>query len=157
MDAGPGRQQGDCRKRENCVRDGDSFWVHIPRHKVSEASVPDKQDVSCKTTMNQYRDETMEMCKHKGWDKATVSTVWMLYTEESGELASAIRQMLRTYRKTGLKKDKGTDVTQEMGDVFSYLFQLAGMLNIDLDQMWTLHREKVQGKVYPCTKNVGIY
>jgi len=105
--------------------------------------------------MNQYRDETMQMCRHKGWDKATVSTVWMLYTEENGELASAIRQMMRTYRKTGLKKDKGTDVTQEMGDVFSYLFQLAGMLNIDLDQMWALHREKVQGKFYK--ENVGVY
>jgi NTP pyrophosphatase (non-canonical NTP hydrolase) len=46
-------------------------------------------------------------------------------------------------------------VTQEMGDVFSYLFQLAGMLNIDLDHMWTLHREKVQGKIYK--ENVGVY
>ena len=36
----------------------------------------------------------------------------------------------------------------EMGDVFSYLFQLAYMLNIDLDEMWDLHRKKVQNKVY---------
>jgi NTP pyrophosphatase (non-canonical NTP hydrolase) len=98
--------------------------------------------------MNQYRDETMDMCKRKGWDKAPVSTVWLLFTEEVGELASAIRQYQRSYRKSGLKKDRGTDVTQEMGDVFSYLFQLASMLDVDLDYMWTVHKEKVQSKVY---------
>lgn len=98
--------------------------------------------------MNKYRDETMQMCRHKGWDKAPVTTVWMLYSEENGELASAIRQLQKTYKKTGLKKDKGVDVTQEMGDVFSYLFQIAGMLNIDLDHMWELHRQKVRTKIY---------
>ena len=106
--------------------------------------------------MNQFRDETMKICKYKGWDKAPVQTVWLLFTEEVGELASAIRQYQRAYRKSGLKKDKGTDVVTEMGDVFSYLFQLASMLNVDLDEMWTVHREKVQHKVYK-EKNVGVY
>lgn len=98
--------------------------------------------------MNIYRDETIELCRMKGWDKAPVSTVWLLFTEEIGELASAIRQYQRNFRKTGLKKDRGTDITTEMGDVFSYLFQLAYMLNVDLDDMWIKHREKVQTRKY---------
>lgn len=98
--------------------------------------------------MNRYRDETAELCRTKGWDKAPVSIVWMLLNEEMGELASSIRQAQRIYRKTGLKKDRGTDIVMEMGDVFSYLFQLASMLNIDMDQMWELHRQKVQNKFY---------
>ncbi len=98
--------------------------------------------------MNQYRNETFELCRTKGWDKAPVSTVWLLLTEEIGELASAIRQYQRSFRKTGLKKDRGTDITTEMGDVFSYLFQLAYMLNVDLDEMWLRHREKVQARRY---------
>ena len=106
--------------------------------------------------MNQFRDETAELCKLKGWDKAPVSIVWMLLNEEMGELASSIRQAHRIYRKTGLKKDRGTDVVMEMGDVFSYLFQLAHMLNIDMDQMWELHRQKVQTKFYK-ENNVDIY
>jgi hypothetical protein len=40
-----------------------------------------------------------------------------------------------------------------MGDVFSYLFQLAAMLNIDMDQMWELHQQKVKTKVYAVNKN----
>jgi NTP pyrophosphatase (non-canonical NTP hydrolase) len=98
--------------------------------------------------MNCYRDETFDLCRSKGWDKAPVSAVWLLFTEEVGELASAIRQYQRHFRKTGLKKDRGTDITTEMGDVFSYLFQLAYMLNIDLDEMWLKHRQKVQTRNY---------
>jgi len=110
--------------------------------------------------MNRFRDETASLCRKKGWDKAPVSIVWMLLNEEMGELASSIRQNQRIYRKTGLKKDRGTDVVMEMGDVFSYLFQLAHMLNIDLDVMWDLHQKKVQTKFYPGVQeenNVGVY
>jgi NTP pyrophosphatase (non-canonical NTP hydrolase) len=35
-----------------------------------------------------------------------------------------------------------------MGDVFSYLFQLAYMLGVDLDDMWEKHKVKVQERVY---------
>ena len=98
--------------------------------------------------MNRYKEETAELCKSKGWDKAPVRIVWMLLNEEMGELASSIRQAHRIYKKTGLRKDRGTDVVMEMGDVFSYLFQLAYMLNIDMDEMWELHRQKVQTKIY---------
>jgi NTP pyrophosphatase (non-canonical NTP hydrolase) len=98
--------------------------------------------------MNSFKEETAEMCKVKGWDKAPISIVWMLLNEEMGELASSIRQYQRIYKKTGLKKDRGTDVAMEMGDVFSYLFQLAHMIGVDLDDMWELHRQKVKGKFY---------
>tara|TARA_Y100000287_G_scaffold111825_1_gene89691 strand:- start:786 stop:1043 length:258 start_codon:yes stop_codon:yes gene_type:complete len=64
------------------------------------------------------------------------------------ELASAIRQYKKTYKKTNLKKDRGTDVMMEMGDVFSYLFQLSYMLDVDLDKMWVEHGKKMKYKKY---------
>lgn len=106
--------------------------------------------------MNRFRDETAAICQQKGWDKAPISIVWMLLNEEMGELASSIRQKKQIYRKTGLKKDRGTDVVMEMGDVFSYLFQLAHMLNIDLDEMWELHQQKVKTKMYSVKNNVSV-
>jgi len=96
------------------------------------------------------------MCQQKGWDKAPISIVWMLLNEEMGELASSIRQKKQIYRKTGLKKDRGTDVVMEMGDVFSYLFQLAHMLEVDLDEMWQLHQQKVKTKMYAVKNNVSV-
>ena len=98
--------------------------------------------------LNEYRDATRLMCIHKGWDRANVNTVWLLFTEEIGELASAIRKHTRVYKKTHLKKERGIDVQMEMGDVFSYLFQLASMLEVDLDDMWSKHRTKIDGKNY---------
>ena len=99
-------------------------------------------------SLNYYKNETERVCKSKGWDRAPVDTVWLLLSEEVVELASAIRQYKKMYKKTNLKKDRGTDVMMEMGDVFSYLFQLAHMLNIDLDKMWEEHRFKMNDKKY---------
>jgi|TARA_R110001606_G_scaffold192862_1_gene340553 NTP pyrophosphatase (non-canonical NTP hydrolase) len=101
-----------------------------------------------KMSLNFYKQETEKVCKSKGWDRAAVDTVWLLLTEEFGELASAIRQYKKTYKKIGLKKERGTDVMMEMGDVFSYLFQLAHMLNVDLDMMWEEHKTKMKTKNY---------
>jgi len=100
------------------------------------------------TSLNFYKEYTEKVCKSKGWDRAAVDTVWLLLTEEFGELASAIRQYKKTYKKTGLKKERGTDVMMEMGDVFSYLLQLAHMLNVDLDMMWEEHKTKIKTKNY---------
>jgi|TARA_A200000159_G_scaffold141184_1_gene143855 NTP pyrophosphatase (non-canonical NTP hydrolase) len=99
-------------------------------------------------SLNYYKSETEIICKKKGWTNATVDTVWLLLTEEIGELASAIRQYKKTYKKTNLKKERGTDIMMEMGDVFSYLFQLSSMLNVDLDKMWLEHGKKMKYKKY---------
>ena len=97
--------------------------------------------------MNAYKYETHELCASKGWDKAPIDKVWLLFTEESGELASAIRQNQKLYQKS-CRKARGQDVMTELGDVFSYLFQIADMLDIDLDHMWKVHREKVKKRSY---------
>ena len=94
--------------------------------------------------MNSIRDENIMICKQKGWDKVPIHKVWLLFTEEIGELASAIRQSQNIYKKTG----RSIDVATEMGDVFSYLFQLAYILNIDLDSMWEIHKQKMLTKIY---------
>ena len=146
------------RKLEVGNRDRLSHRGLFPRLQIQKTIVfsHDLKGTTLIHVMNRFRDETAEICKQKGWDKAPISAVWMLYTEESGELASAIRQHQRMYKKTGLKKDRGVDIKMEMGDVFSYLFQLAHMLEIDLDGMWDLHRKKVQNKVY-FKNNIGVY
>jgi len=95
--------------------------------------------------MNTIMVENIQICKQKGWDKAPINKVWLLFTEEIGELASAIRQSQGMYRKVGKSTE---DVASEMGDVFSYLFQIAYMMNIDLDHMWEIHKRKMVTKMY---------
>ena len=94
--------------------------------------------------MNTMKDENIQICKMKGWDRASIQKVWLLFTEEIGELASAIRQNMGMYKKSG----RPVSISTEMGDVFSYLFQLAYMLEVDLDEMWSLHKQKMLTKMY---------
>jgi hypothetical protein len=94
--------------------------------------------------MNVIKDENALICRQKGWDKVPIQNIWLLFTEEVGELASAIRQRKKLY-----SKNKRVDnVRNEMGDVFSYLFQLSHMLNVDLDKMWEEHKLKMAAKTY---------
>jgi NTP pyrophosphatase (non-canonical NTP hydrolase) len=88
--------------------------------------------------------ENTEICRLKGWDRIPIQTVWLLFTEEIGELASAIRQRSKIFTNTR----REDSVKNEMGDVFSYLFQLSHMLNIDLDKMWEEHKKKMSTKTY---------
>ena len=81
--------------------------------------------------LNAYKDATQAICEQKGWDKSSIEQIWLFLSEEFGELASSIRRFSNQY-----KDKKKVKIEDEMGDVFSYLFQLAYMLNVDLDNMW---------------------
>jgi len=93
--------------------------------------------------LNQYKHKVMDMCKYKGWDTCSVEKVWLLLTEEIGELAGSIRRTNNHFRDK-----KKVKVEDELGDVFSYLFQIAGILDIDLNQMWTTNQNKSFKKNY---------
>ena len=97
----------------------------------------------CLLNLNHYKDATFQLCKKKGWEKNNIEEVWLLFTEEIGELASCIRRIRKHY--CDHKKFK---VEDEMGDVFSYLFQLSHLLNIDLNAMWMNNIRKANKKRY---------
>ena len=94
-------------------------------------------------TLNSLKQSTLEMCVKKGWHKASVEQVWLYLSEEFGELAGSIRRSKNQFRD-----EKRVKLEDEMGDVFSYLFQLAGMLDIDLDEMWKKNTIKAYKKNY---------
>ena len=95
------------------------------------------------SNLNSYRDYTSKLCKEKGWHKASIEQVWLFLTEEIGELAGSIRRS-----KNHFRDERRVKLEDEMGDVFSYLFQLAGMLNIDMNQMWINNTIKAYQKNY---------
>ena len=101
--------------------------------------------------LNEYKMKIMDMCKYKGWDTCSVEKVWLLLTEEIGELAGSIRRTNNHFRDK-----KRVKVEDELGDVFSYLFQIAGILDIDLNQMWNTNQNKSLHKKYYKEKNTFI-
>lgn len=96
-----------------------------------------------KECLNLFKNRTTQMCIQKGWHKASIEQVWLYLIEEIGELAGSIRRSKNQFRD-----EKRVKLEDEMGDVFSYLFQIAGMLNIDLDAMWEKNQTKAYKKNY---------
>lgn len=103
-------------------------------------------------SLNAYKNHTQDLCEEMGWGQVPLLQLWLFFTEEVGELASAIRQTTHLFRKS-MRKNHGAFLEQEFGDVFSYLFQLAYMLDIDLDAMYWNHRARARTKIYPHSIN----
>ena len=108
-----------------------------------EVSVGNSSNIVYPYVLNAYRDMTRDMCYSKGWHTSNVEQVWLLLTEEFGELAGSIRRATNQFYDGKLTK-----IEDELGDVFSYLFQLASMLNVDLDAMWHKNQIKAYSKHY---------
>ena len=101
------------------------------------------------TSLNVYKQETMQMVQVKQWLGPSIEQIWMYLTEEIGELAGSIRR-----QKNQFRDKKRIKIESELGDVFSYLFQIADMLNIDLDVMWENQQKKMFKKRYMVTSYV---
>jgi NTP pyrophosphatase (non-canonical NTP hydrolase) len=74
------------------------------------------------------------VCRERGWDQASDLEVFLLFTEEVGELAKAIRQRRSLFNQE--KQPAEDNVAEELADVFSYLLDLSHRLGIDLEQAY---------------------
>jgi len=78
-----------------------------------------------------------EVCRQRGWDQASDLEVFLLFTEEVGELAKAIRRRRSLFDQAGPSPED--NVSEELADVFSYLLDLSQRLGVDLE---TAYRSK---------------
>ncbi len=85
-------------------------------------------------TLHQLQKHLDATCKEKGWDKNSITEVFLLFNEEIGELAKAIR------KQTGFKgeqKSKNKDnLEEEFADVLNYLLELANRFDVDLTEVY---------------------
>ena len=86
--------------------------------------------------LQKYMDE---VCKERGWTKDTYAEKFLLFSEEVGELAKAMRKATGLYQEKA--KQKQIELTEEFADVLSYLLDLANYFSVDLEQAF---REKEQ-------------
>ena len=80
-----------------------------------------------------------EVCKERGWVKDTYAEKFLLFIEEVGELAKAMRKTAGLYKEQA--KPKNFELEEEFADVLSYLLDLANYFQIDLEKAF---REKEQ-------------
>lgn len=90
-------------------------------------------------TLRDFQRYVAEMIKVRGFDEETVPEIFMLFLEECGELAKAVR------KTQNIKSDKNSEnfhVAEEAADVFIYLLDICNHLDIDLEEAFRGKEEK---------------
>lgn len=88
-------------------------------------------------TLNDLQRYIAEVCRERGWTKDSPSEKFMLFVEEVGELAKAMRKAAGLYAERAKPRDMSLE--EEFADVLSYLLDLANCFQVDLERAF---REK---------------
>ena len=73
-----------------------------------------------------------EIGRERGWDKNNYLEIFLLFGEEVGELAKAMRNRAGLYAEEAKQNDI-YELESEFADVFNYLLDLANVFDIDLE------------------------
>ena len=86
------------------------------------------------------------VCAERGWDQNTYLETFLLFSEEIGELAKAIRNHTDLYQEKSKKqKDTRNELEGEFADVLGYLLDLANYFEVDLEKAFR-DKEAVNAK-----------
>jgi len=83
-------------------------------------------------TLQDLQTYLAAVCQERGWTKDTWSEKFVLFSEEVGELAKAMRKRAGLYDEQAKKST--ANLEEEFADVLSYLLDLANAFNVDLEQ-----------------------
>jgi NTP pyrophosphatase (non-canonical NTP hydrolase) len=93
--------------------------------------------------LQMYMDAT---CKERGWTRDTYAEKFLLFTEEVGELAKAMRKTAGLYDEKA--NPKRFELEEEFADVLSYLLDLANYFQVDLEQAFRDKEQVNQGRTW---------
>ena len=82
-------------------------------------------------TLRALQDYLADVCRERGWTKDSPSEKFVLFIEEVGELAKAIRSKAGLYEE--VSKQRTYALEEEFADVLSYLLDLANCFGVDLE------------------------
>lgn len=71
------------------------------------------------------------VCQERGWTQDNYAEKFLLFTEEIGELAKAIRKTRSLYQEQA--RPNTLNLEEEFADVLSYLLDLANHFGVDLE------------------------
>ncbi len=87
-------------------------------------------------TLRDYQIYIADMVKERGFEKETASEIFLLFLEECGEMAKAVR------KRQNVHTDKNSEkfyLDHEVADVFMYLLDICNYFDVDLEKAF---REK---------------
>ena len=94
-------------------------------------------DLKDDPTLRDLQTYIAQVCEERGWTKDSPAEKFVLFIEEVGELAKAMRKKAGLYEEKARQRDLSLE--EEFADVLSYVLDLANAYHVDLDQAF---REK---------------
>ncbi|HEY1348749.1 MAG TPA: MazG nucleotide pyrophosphohydrolase domain-containing protein [Ktedonobacteraceae bacterium] len=91
-------------------------------------------------TLGDLQHYLAAVCQERGWTRDSPSEKFLLFVEEVGELAKAMRKAAGLYQEQA--KQNHFSLEEEFADVLSYLLDLANCFQVDLEQAFRA-KEKV--------------
>jgi NTP pyrophosphatase (non-canonical NTP hydrolase) len=91
-------------------------------------------------TLRNLQDYFALVCQQRGWTRDSSSEKFVLFIEEVGELAKAMRKKAGLYEERA--KQRGFALEEEFADVLMYLLDLANCYEVDLEQAFRA-KEKI--------------
>ena len=82
-------------------------------------------------TLHDLQHYLAAVCEERGWTKDTPAEKFVLFIEEVGELAKAMRKASGLYEEQA--KARAMPLEEEFADVLSYLLDLANCFHVDLE------------------------
>jgi NTP pyrophosphatase (non-canonical NTP hydrolase) len=83
-------------------------------------------------TLSDLQQYLTAVCQERGWTRDTPAEKFLLFVEEVGELAKAMRKTAGLYEERA--KQNKVPLEEEFADVLSYLLDLANCFQVDLEQ-----------------------
>ena len=90
-------------------------------------------EIPSDATIRQWQAYMAELVKARGWDAASDLEIFLLLTEEVGELAKAYRRHRALFAEGQPESDTRAELAGELADVLSYLLDIAQRLDVDLE------------------------
>jgi NTP pyrophosphatase (non-canonical NTP hydrolase) len=90
-------------------------------------------------TLNDLQRYLAEVCQERGWTKDSPAEKFLLFVEEIGELAKAMRKAAGLYDEAARPRD--VSLEEEFADVLSYLLDLANYFQVDLERAFRAKEE----------------
>ncbi len=97
-------------------------------------------------TLPELQRYLAEVCQERGWTKDRPAEKFVLFIEEVGELAKAMRKAAGLYEEQAKPRD--LNLEEEFADVFSYVLDLANCFQIDLEQAFRAKEEINRSRVW---------
>jgi NTP pyrophosphatase (non-canonical NTP hydrolase) len=97
-------------------------------------------------TLKDLQQYVATVCQERGWTKDLPSEKFMLFVEEVGELAKAMRKAAGLYEEQAKPRDLSLE--EEFADVLSYLLDLANCYQVDLEAAFRAKEQTNQGRTW---------